>query len=340
MGVPRQIVIGDIHGCHREFVELCDKLAVTADDRLISVGDLVDRGPEPAEVVRLFRERPNSVVLTGNHERKHVRGVLSYAQEITKLQLGATYAEIVQWMAALPYYLELPDAIVVHAALEPGVPLAEQKQEILCGSTAGESALDVKLGAGRWWHEQYDDPKPVIFGHHVVERPLVRPGKIYGIDTGACFGGALTALVLPAFEVVSIPAREDHWVRAKRAWQADVLAIRPWADMSWAELDEQLALFGNLDEQRTRAYVEVLRAWRAALADRITATLDSVQAEAARIAPDAAKRHPLAALLFQALRGRLDRAAFDKQCQTPRKLAALGAPLGFAPLEPPPAPPR
>ncbi|TMQ17161.1 MAG: serine/threonine protein phosphatase [Deltaproteobacteria bacterium] len=344
--MPRQIVVGDIHGCHRELVELCDKLAVIDDDMLISVGDLVDRGPEPAEVVQLFRERRNSVVLTGNHERKHVRGVFSYAQEITKLQLGAAYAEIVQWMAALPYYLELPDAIIVHAALEPGVPLAAQKQEVLCGSTAGESELETKLGAGRWWHEHYDGARPVIFGHHVVEQPLVRPGKIYGIDTGACFGGALTAVVLPGFDLVSVPAREDHWARAKRTWQADVLTTRPWADMSWAELDEQLARFGKLDEPRTHAYVEALRAWRGALAARTTAAFEAVHREAQRIAADeatrndVAKRHPLAALLFQAFRGRLDRAAFDKQCQTPRKLATVGAPLGLPPLEPPAAPVR
>src|ERR1700755_2901512 len=115
MGSARQIVVGDIHGCHRELVELCDRLALTAEDQLISVGDLVDRGPEPAAVVQLFRARPNSVAITGNHERKHVRGVFSYAQEITKLQLGAAYAESVRWMAELPYYLELADAIVVHA---------------------------------------------------------------------------------------------------------------------------------------------------------------------------------------------------------------------------------
>jgi serine/threonine protein phosphatase 1 len=340
MGIPRQIVIGDIHGCHRELVELCDKLAVTVDDELISVGDLVDRGPEPAEVVQLFRERPNSAVITGNHERKHVRGVFSYAQEITKLQLGAAYAEIVSWMAGLPYYLELPEAIVVHAALEPGVPLTEQRQEILCGSTSGESELESKLGAGRWWHEQYDEAKPVIFGHHVVDHPLVRPGKVYGIDTGACFGSALTALVLPAFELVSVPAREDHWARAKRAWQADVLATRRWAEMTWTDLDEQLARFDKLDEPRTRAYVEFLRAWRAALDERVAATLDAVIQLAARSTPETAKLHPLGPLLFQALRGRLDRAAFDKQCQTAHKLATIAEPLGFAPLEPPSPPPR
>ena len=82
--------------------------------------------------------------------RKHVRRVFSYAQEITRLQFGDDYADAVRWMGTLPYYLVLEDAIVVHAAVEPGVALADQRPEILCGSTAVEHQLETKLGASRW----------------------------------------------------------------------------------------------------------------------------------------------------------------------------------------------
>lgn len=73
----RTIIIGDIHGCFGELLELLDKVDLRPDDLLVSVGDLVDRGPAPGEVIRLFRERPNSAVVMGNHERKHVRGIFS-----------------------------------------------------------------------------------------------------------------------------------------------------------------------------------------------------------------------------------------------------------------------
>ncbi|WP_448332383.1 metallophosphoesterase [Streptomyces sp. DSM 41534] len=96
----RTIIIGDIHGCFDELLELLDEVDIQPDDLLVSVGDLVDRGPAPGAVVRLFRERPNSVVVMGNHERKHVREIFSYAQEITRLQLGDHYAETVEWMRA------------------------------------------------------------------------------------------------------------------------------------------------------------------------------------------------------------------------------------------------
>lgn len=342
--MQRHIVIGDIHGCFAELEALLAAVAATPDDVIVSVGDLVDRGPEPAEVVRFFRARPGAVVLAGNHERKHVRGVRSYAQEITRLQLGDEYDEIVRWMGALPYYLELPDAIVVHAALAPGVPLAAQKPEVLCGSTAGEHELERQLGDRRW-HELWDGDKPVIFGHHVVEEPLIRPGKIYGIDTGACHGGRLTAVILPGLHVHSVPARADHWALAKRRWQADVLAAKPWRELPWADLDEQLARAGTHDEPRAQAYAEALRRWRDALDGRMTEVLAAIAREAQAITAsgrdpaEAARAHPLSKLVFQQLGGRLDLRTLRRQCQTPRRLAELSAALGLPPLEPPPLEP-
>lgn len=325
----RHIIIGDIHGCIDELHDLLARLAVTDDDVVISVGDLVDRGPDSPAVVRWFRERAGAVVLMGNHERKHVRGVLTYAQEITRLQFGEGYREAVEWMTGLPYYLELPDAIVVHAAAMPGIPLAAQKEEVLCGSTAGEKELEQAL-AGTWWHERWAGPTPIIFGHHVVEAPLVRPGQVYGIDTGACHGGMLTAVVLPGFEVVSVPARADHWARIKRSAQAGVLATKPWAQLPWRDLDDQLAKFGRVDEPRAKAYVEALRVWRDALEARLHEVLAAIAAT--HVPPEAMKDHPLAPLLFQHQRGRLDLAALRKNLPNPTRLAGVAAQLGLAPL--------
>lgn len=342
--MTRHIVIGDIHGCYAELVDLLALVGPTSDDIIISVGDLVDRGPDPARVVDFFRTTPNTVVLTGNHERKHVRGVFSYAQEITRVQLGARYADDVAWMATLPYSLELPEAIIVHAALMPGVPLAEQKEELLCGSTSGEQDLEHALGA-RWWHEVYAGPKPVVFGHHVVDEPLVRPGLVYGIDTGACHGKRLTALVLPDFTLHSVPAREDHWARIKRTYQADVLAAKPWVEMPWPELDEQLARFSRAGDARAHAYVAALRDWRDALERRLVEIHEAAMREADRMtaADDRtrlAKVHGAAALLFQHFRGRLDLEAVRKNAQTPHKLAQLAAALGLSPLPVPAPSPR
>jgi serine/threonine protein phosphatase 1 len=170
---------------------------------LLSVGDLVDRGPRPLEVIDLFRARP----LMGNHERKHVREVFSYAQQITRLQLGTRYAECVAWMRTLPYYYETPEVRVVHAAMVPGIPLAEQDEDVLAETTSGEHKLTAQL-AGGYWHEHYHDAIPIVFGHHVVGRDgLVTANHVYGIDTGACHGGRLTALSVPDFTLYTLHGR-------------------------------------------------------------------------------------------------------------------------------------
>ena len=345
--MQRHIVIGDIHGCFVELQQLLELVGASSDDVLVSVGDLVDRGPESPEVVHYFRERPHSLVVTGNHERKHIRGTFSYAQEITRIQFGSGYEDAVQWMRSLPYFLELDAAIVVHAALMPDRPPAEQPPEILCGSTSGEKELEGLLG-GAWWHERWAGPKPVIFGHHVVDDPLIRPGLIYGIDTGACHGGRLTALTLPDFRLYSVPAREDHWMRTKRAWQADVLAAKPWVSMTWQELDEQLERFRQVEEPRSRGYVAALCEWRDQVDARVDGVLSTIQREATRLEVEAglagradlARVHPLSKYLFQSFRGRLDRVALLKQVHTPRGLDDVGAALGFEPLLPPSLPQR
>jgi len=345
--MPQHIVIGDIHGCFAELQALLVAVEAQPDDVVVSVGDVVDRGPASVEVVNFLRARPNTIVVTGNHERKHIRGVLSYSQEITRAQFGDAYAEAVQWMRTLPYCVELDDAVVVHAALLPGVPLAAQRDEVLCGSTAGEQELQRALGHGRW-HESWDGPKPVIFGHHVVTEPLVRPRRIYGIDTGACHGGRLTALTLPDFQLHSVPASADHWAHVRRSWQADVLAGKPWSEMTWAEIDEQLARLRSHGEPRTRAYLVALDAWRAALDERRGEVLHVLLATAAGLAATASPeqasaamaRHPLAGFLFQARRDRLDATTFARQCQTPARLDEFSRGLGMAPLPVPSPPPR
>jgi serine/threonine protein phosphatase 1 len=326
--VRRHIVIGDIHGCFAELQDLLAAVRATDDDMIVSVGDLVDRGPESVEVLQFFRERPQSrVAICGNHERKHVRGVFSYGQEITKLQFGASYDEAVVWMRTLPYYLELDDAIVVHAGLVPGVPLTQQSEDVLCGSTSGEKKL--VDATGRWWHERYVGEKPIIFGHHVVERPLLRDGRIYGIDTGACHGQRLTAITLPGFQLHSVPARADHWTQIKRQWQADVLGAKDWAGMMWSELDEQMARFATNGDARTTDFIAQLRAWRASVEMRVDEVHAAIVQLAASFAVESrneqAQRHPLSKYLFQAFRDRLDRAALLKQLHTPCGLDDLAA---------------
>ena len=102
----RTFVFGDIHGCYDEFIELVDKMGVRNDDTIISLGDIVDRGSKSLELYHYFRDRKNALVLMGNHERKHLNGILSYAQEIVKIQFGDEYKGFLEWLNTLNYHYD------------------------------------------------------------------------------------------------------------------------------------------------------------------------------------------------------------------------------------------
>lgn len=336
--MTRLLIVGDVHGCHSELLELLDRAALASDDLLLSVGDLVDRGPESVEVLDFFRTRPRSLALMGNHERKHVRGVFSYSQEITRLQFGGAYQQACAWMRALPYYFENEHVRVVHAAMVPGLPLAEQREDVLCGSAAGERTLGELFPEG-YWHEHYEDAKPIVFGHHVTgAEPLVRDDLVFGIDTGACHGLRLTALSVPDFRLYSVPARADHWQQTQRRFQLAVLRSKPWTTTPFARFGEKLADFVRSDDPEVRAYAESLLAWSRDLQGHHTALFQALLREAEHLRASAgdenfaraAQAHPAAGLLFQARAGRLEPRLVAGYCSTPEKTLALAASLGVS----------
>lgn len=221
----QQFIIGDIHGCYDELEELLDKAGLADEDEIIAVGDLIDRGPYSPRVLDWFRSTPNARSIMGNHERKHIRayhGDLdpSKSQVIARQQIGEdAYPAAVAYMASLPRFLDLPEALIVHGFFEPGVPVDQQRDNVIIGSLSGESYIQTRYGMP--WYASYNGDKPLIVGHHnytLTREPLIHDDRVYGIDTGCCFGNALTGLLLPAFRIVSVPARTNHWTEVKRQY--------------------------------------------------------------------------------------------------------------------------
>lgn len=223
----KSLIVGDIHGCWDEFQALLDLAALGADDPIISVGDLVDRGPQSPRVLRFFRDTPNARTIMGNHERKHVRAArgetnLAQSQLITGLQFGDDYSEALDYMGSLPAFLELPEADLVHGFFEPDVPLAEQRDSVIVGATSGENYLLETLD--RPWYTLYDGDKPLIVGHRNylgLSRPLLYPPespRVYALDTSCVYGGALTGLILPDFSLISVPSRANYWADIQREY--------------------------------------------------------------------------------------------------------------------------
>ena len=209
----RTIVVGDIHGCYDELMELLEKVGLTSSDRIVSVGDLITKGPKSREVLELFMtdERFSSVI--GNHDlalRRRWYGEdieMKPSQKETFKDLKAEKDRYSTYFNTLPFIIDLETHLVVHAGLRPNVELHSQ--------TTGDLTRIRTLGADREseegtpWYQVYSGEKIVLFGHWPGPEPK-RAKQAIGLDTGCVYGHNLTAYIIETDEFVSVPARETY----------------------------------------------------------------------------------------------------------------------------------
>ncbi|MBO9202177.1 MULTISPECIES: metallophosphoesterase [Niastella] len=333
----RKFIVGDIHGCYDELMELIEKVGLTAEDMLISLGDIVDRGNKSKEVYEFFLNRPNSVVLMGNHERKHQNNVLSYAQEIVKVQFGSEYEGFLKWLDGLDYFYETEEAIIIHAFFEHDTELAKQKQEVLCGATAGDRYLEKKYPEGSSWTAFYKGTKPIIYGHQVVgEKPAIF-NNTYGIDTGACHGDYLTAIELPGFIIHQVKAKADYWKEQQRTWQIPVLKAKNWQEMTFADIDKQLEKLAYIEDAEIVNYLNDIRNWKNELVNSyvpIKAQIENFTNELFATHQGnfsvEANKHLFKTFLFKSRANNLTLEDLQKSLNTPNKVTALKGALNNA----------
>ncbi|MDB4945388.1 MAG: serine/threonine protein phosphatase [Labilithrix sp.] len=231
----RTIIVGDVHGCRTELEALLDRVAFSAGDRLVFVGDLVARGPDSLGVLDIAR-RTGAVVVRGNHEQKLLdwRAVGEGASP-PKHTLGKMHRDVaralrpVDWTilrnSPTSYLLPEHGALVVHAGLLPGLALAAQNPDTLMRirTVRPPSEAAGKKGELRLWGEVYAGPPQVVFGHNAAPGLQLHPWAT-GLDTGCVYGGRLTALVLSPGQRVprSIEARRALLFSepARRVWYA------------------------------------------------------------------------------------------------------------------------
>lgn len=224
----RVYAIGDVHGCHDKLLRLLDNIdrdhrgRSAARRTIVLLGDLVDRGPESAQVVQHLLERHQAEegawqFLAGNHEELFLaaldgdvvaaRGFCRFGGRETLLSYGmsaeaydaATHEEVVAWMQGnIPErhaafirgfrdWWRAGDYAFVHAGVRPGIPLEEQTAADLRWIREGFLRSSAPL-------EQF-----VVHGHTITEQPSGGAYRL-GIDTGAYAGGPLTAVGLEGTE--------------------------------------------------------------------------------------------------------------------------------------------
>lgn len=110
--IKRTIVFGDIHGCYQEWEKLLEKISPSPKDKLISVGDLICKGPSSRKTLELAKSIPNLTCLIGNHElrflayweKKRTPFIKPY-DLATFRELGEKFSFFMRWMNTWPYFL-------------------------------------------------------------------------------------------------------------------------------------------------------------------------------------------------------------------------------------------
>lgn len=130
----RTFAIGDVQGCYRELKLLLARLGyVDGTDRLWFVGDLVNRGPASADVVRFVRDLgDNAVCVLGNHDLHLLAVAHGYAQPgkkdtLTEFLNAPDLTRLIDWYLQQPLYHEDAslNAVMVHAGIYPGWTLKQ-----------------------------------------------------------------------------------------------------------------------------------------------------------------------------------------------------------------------
>jgi len=232
-------IIGDVHGCFDELIELLGKLGYVEQPggawkhpgprKLVFVGDLVDRGPRAPDVVRLVLEcvkAGTALCVPGNHDIKFMRKIWGKQVQINhglaeSLAQFEIYEQSYRGFSRIAadfihklvshYVLDNGNLVVAHAGMKEsmqGRGSAAVRDFALFGETTGETdefGLPVRYN----WAADYRGKAMVVYGHTPVPEPDWL-NRTINIDTGCVFGGKLTALRYPEKELVSVPARQTY----------------------------------------------------------------------------------------------------------------------------------
>jgi len=233
-------IIGDVHGCLDELVELLSKLGYEIHDhdeglrvtppsgrKAVFVGDLVDRGPRIPGVLRLVMgmvEAGSALCVPGNHDVKLMRKLRGKDVQIThgladslqqlELETSEFREKVAKFLDSLVSHYVFDDGklVVAHAGMKQemqGRGSGKVRDFALYGETTGETdefGLPVRLD----WAAEYRGKAMVVYGHVAVEQAEWL-NRTIDIDTGCVFGGRLTALRYPERELVSVPAHRTYY---------------------------------------------------------------------------------------------------------------------------------
>lgn len=229
--------VGDVHGCFDELLALLDLLGYRLDSfdpageapivaqhpegRVLHfVGDLVDRGPNSKNVLRLamgMQSAGTGLCVMGNHDDRFMRWLkgnevkIAFGLETSIAEMRASSPDfkraVLAYWKSVSYYHALADGalVVAHAGLRDDM-LGSQGSAVRAYCCYGPVERDTQKRIA--WAPSWKGRFGVIYGHTPVDEAVWINGTM-NLDTGCVFGGALTALRWPENELVHVASGFD-----------------------------------------------------------------------------------------------------------------------------------
>jgi serine/threonine protein phosphatase 1 len=233
--MPRRFAATDLHGCLRTFRYLVEQeLRLRPTDTLYLLGDYVNKGPDSGGVLDYIMQLQgfgyHVYCLRGNHEQELLDARYGHGDEpwrtpaeraMTLASFGVTRladlpARYIEWLAALPLQLELPDFVLVHAGFDFALPVADMRRDTYSMLYTKSFVFDPSRLAGkRLLHGHV--PTPVA----QVQASVAAHAGAIGLDAGCAYRHNpelrhLAALNLDTWQLHLVENREDPYPIAKR----------------------------------------------------------------------------------------------------------------------------
>ncbi|MCB9777452.1 MAG: metallophosphoesterase [Alphaproteobacteria bacterium] len=194
------LFVGDVHGCSVELAELLHRADAA---RVVLLGDLFTKGPDPMGVWALIQAHRCEAVL-GNHDA----AVLSRVGTAQALDLPD---DCIAWLRARPLFIEGEGPkgpwLAVHAGVHPkkGRSATRRAQALNLRRWPDDRDPD-----NAFWWERHKGPPLVIYGHDAMRGLVDRRPHSLGLDTGCVYGGRLTAFLLEQDRLLQATARRVY----------------------------------------------------------------------------------------------------------------------------------
>ena len=250
------VIIGDIHGCYDEFKELLEKVHSETPSKnpnkclKILVGDLVNKGPDSAKVLKLCcKKYPSSILaVRGNHDELVLSMHKKYKEKKEKLEERNKWIEklpsdYITYLSNLPYSIKIPslNCIIVHAGVDPSLEDPAVTTPLYTMTTMRNIVVMKKLndakgddhsylctkkeGEGAPWATFWPGPEHIYFGHDARRRLQDDHEFATGLDTGCVYGDRLSYVYIKGQrkgQIFSIKAKKVYEATSddSASWQS------------------------------------------------------------------------------------------------------------------------